>query len=217
MWFFSADMLKVHLNREHMICQNCGPHKKFTYYKDVFTLNKHWELSHHVCQNENCIAAEGIFLSVFNTDAELEYHDQKTHQKVGTSKKTKGKKGKRKLDASSLLGLNEGEEKPQLTTEEQNEKKKYFLGIIEQLNMDPDTFLHNVRTAQSQGLDVPSELLEQADFYESTLKEHATAVFKSQHGIDLKTSEITNLNDSYGIDVSWQVAFLVNPVQESRG
>src|SRR3990167_2427971 len=106
MWFFSVDLLKVHLNREHMTCQVCGPNKKFAYYRDVFVLNKHWEFSHHPCRNELC-AAEGIFLHVFSTEAELDYHDHKSHQRMAPPAKGKGKKGKRKLDASSLLGLND--------------------------------------------------------------------------------------------------------------
>jgi hypothetical protein len=168
-------------------------------------LNKHWESSHHPCQQAECIAAEGIFLSVFNTEAELEYHDQKCHQKPVILKKGKGKKTKRKLDASSLLGLNDQADEPVLTKEEISDKRKYFLSFIEQLGIDPDTFLSGVKLAQSQGLPVAPELLEQAEFYESTLKEHMTSVFKNQHGIDLKTSEITRVNDSYGVDVGWQV------------
>jgi hypothetical protein len=43
-----------------MICNVCGVHNKYIYYKDYDSLETHYKISHYICSDINCLAKKFI-------------------------------------------------------------------------------------------------------------------------------------------------------------
>lgn len=91
MYFFNDEGLQEHLFKQHMTCSICGDEYKNWYYKDYKSLENHFDKTHYLCKNKNCL--KSLFVA-FRTEEELSYHNYMLHQKGG---------GKRQDD--TLLGF----------------------------------------------------------------------------------------------------------------
>lgn len=61
----------------HFNCHLCGPEHKYKYYSDYKSLEKHFRLSHYLCEEELCLT--DCFV-VFKTLAQLEIHNINLHK-----------------------------------------------------------------------------------------------------------------------------------------
>jgi len=89
-YFYSADELLEHMNREHQLCAICErQHHSNKYYRDVASLSLHYEEQHYVCYHENCLH-DSHRLVVFATEDELWLHETTAHSMhVQTSTRAK--------------------------------------------------------------------------------------------------------------------------------
>ena len=76
-YFFNDEYLQDHLFRQHMTCSLCGDDYKNWYYSDYKSLEKHFDATHYLCKNKQCL--KSLFI-VFRTESELAYHHLKLHQ-----------------------------------------------------------------------------------------------------------------------------------------
>lgn len=83
-YFFNDLGLQEHLFKQHMVCQICGDEYKNWYYQNYTSLEKHFDKTHYLCKNKNCL--KNLFVA-FRTEEELSYHNYMLHQKGGVDKK----------------------------------------------------------------------------------------------------------------------------------
>lgn len=76
MYLFNDTQLAEHLHQNHLKCHICpDPH---LYYRDYRSLEKHFDLTHYMCQDANCKAACYV---VFQSPEELTMHNIQVHRK----------------------------------------------------------------------------------------------------------------------------------------
>ena len=91
--FYNLDALKSHIKTHHHQCDICRQDQPYMVYKDYDMLRKHFESSHFLCEEPECIEMKVI---VFGSSKELDYHRDKVHRANG---------GKKKFNAGNLLGV----------------------------------------------------------------------------------------------------------------
>lgn len=74
----------MHLFRQHMTCMICGDDYRNWYYSSYESLEKHFDKTHYLCKNKNCL--KSLFI-VFRTEDELSLHNYMLHQKGNVDKK----------------------------------------------------------------------------------------------------------------------------------
>ena len=95
-YFFNDIDLQSHLFKEHMTCTICGDDYKNWYYSDYKSLEKHFDRTHFLCKNKQCL--KSLFVA-FKTEDELATHNYMVHQKGGFD-------ASKKVEESKLLGFN---------------------------------------------------------------------------------------------------------------
>ncbi|CAD8095675.1 unnamed protein product [Paramecium sonneborni] len=72
--FYDEDKFKQHLNIAHINCSMCED-RKFVFYKDHGSYEKHLKLSHYLCEEPECKQ----MLVVFKSSGELDLHKTQNH------------------------------------------------------------------------------------------------------------------------------------------
>lgn len=80
-YFYDEEAIVKHMP-DHFTCFICGPEYKYTYYKNYQNLEKHFKLSHYLCEDKSCL--EKCF-TVFKTAPELEIHNTKVHNSLANN------------------------------------------------------------------------------------------------------------------------------------
>ncbi|CAK59149.1 unnamed protein product (macronuclear) [Paramecium tetraurelia] len=73
--FYDEDKFKYHLNIAHINCNLCD-NRKFVFYKDHLSFEKHLKLSHFLCEEPLCKS----MLIVFKNAGELDMHKNQSHR-----------------------------------------------------------------------------------------------------------------------------------------
>ncbi|EAR97810.3 zinc finger, C3HC4 type (RING finger) protein (macronuclear) [Tetrahymena thermophila SB210] len=82
--FYDEEAIVKHMP-DHFTCHVCGPDYKYIYYKNYQTLEKHFRMSHYLCEDQSCRSNSFI---VFKTAPELEMHNCKVHNQSNSKKHT---------------------------------------------------------------------------------------------------------------------------------
>ena len=98
-FFFNEEYLQEHLFKEHMTCPICGDEYKNWYYENYQSLERHFDATHYLCKNKNCL--KNLFIA-FRTEEELAQHNYMLHQRGGQDKKL--------MEERNLLGFTTDDE-----------------------------------------------------------------------------------------------------------
>ena len=77
-YLYNDQTLSEHLNKNHLSCHLCGDKHKYLFYHNYSSLERHFNMTHYMCQDANCRAACYV---AFRTPEELTMHQVQVHQK----------------------------------------------------------------------------------------------------------------------------------------
>lgn len=81
-YFYDEEAIVKHMP-DHFTCHVCGPEYKYIYYKNYPSLEKHFRISHYLCEETQC--KQNSFI-VFKTAPELDIHNSKVHNNSNSKK-----------------------------------------------------------------------------------------------------------------------------------
>ncbi|EGR30194.1 zinc finger protein, putative [Ichthyophthirius multifiliis] len=81
-YFYDEESLVKHMP-DHFTCFICGPDYKYIFYKSYQALEKHFRISHYICEEKSC--QEKCF-TAFKTSVDLEAHNIKVHNHQSSKK-----------------------------------------------------------------------------------------------------------------------------------
>lgn len=93
-YFYDEDMIIKHIREDHYKCDLCDVDRKYFFFNKYENLERHYNMSHYLCQEELCRKSH----VVFRTSYELEHHMLKTHY-------DKTPAGKNAIKNQNLLGM----------------------------------------------------------------------------------------------------------------
>ena len=146
------------------------------YYNRYEDLASHFDESHYRCYEAQC---KDSLTEVFETEAELEYHQDKYHRKVG---RTKG--GKNKINASNLLGCNNLDGHDESDSLQENP-------LFEMIGVSPQEFVEKIEEMIKAGFEVPPEITQSYSEIKSQLA---------------SKGKKTLIKDTIGKDLTWIVS-----------